>query len=401
MVPWCVFCKQGDAWLFLSHPLRDKVWLHQYNAQPMATVDPAAPKQPLALPDHILVAATVGARLPFEGQFKALTPLAGDASNRRYFRIELIGGAPSSVILMQLAEPEAFKQSEEAVSGAAHHVTELPFLNILSHLSKAGVCVPRLYHYDQAAGLLYLEDFGDLTLSDACREASAEDLEMRYTQAVDALVHMQSKATSLVDQHCLAFHRSFDVPLLMWEFDHFLEYGIEARRGTPMTDEGRREIRRGFEKIAELLAGQPRVFVHRDYHSRNLMVDGTRLGVIDFQDALMGPATYDLASLLRDAYIELDEAMIDRLINRYLDQLAPHRQLWANREAFRRLFDFTSIQRNLKAAGRFVYIDRVKGNSKFLADIPRTLGYVRRNLLKYPELSALRTQLACYVPELQ
>ena len=91
MVPWCVFCKQGDAWLFLSHPLRDKVWLHQYNAQPMATVDPAAPKQPLALPDHILVAATVGARLPFEGQFKALTPLAGDASNRRYFRIELIG----------------------------------------------------------------------------------------------------------------------------------------------------------------------------------------------------------------------------------------------------------------------------------------------------------------------
>jgi aminoglycoside/choline kinase family phosphotransferase len=212
---------------------------------------------------------------------------------------------------------------------------------------------------------------------------------------------MQSKATSPVDQHCLAFHRSFDVPLLMWEFDHFLEYGIEARRGRPMTDEGRREIRRGFEKIAELLAGQPRVFVHRDYHSRNLMVDGARLGVIDFQDALMGPATYDLASLLRDAYIELDEALIDRLINRYLDQLAPQRQLWANREAFRCLFDFTSIQRNLKAAGRFVYIDRVKGNSKFLADIPRTLGYVRRNLLKYPELSALRTQLACYVPELQ
>jgi aminoglycoside/choline kinase family phosphotransferase len=168
-----------------------------------------------------------------------------------------------------------------------------------------------------------------------------------------------------------------------------------------MNGEGRREIRGAFEKIAELLAGQPRVFVHRDYHSRNLMVDGAQLGVIDFQDALMGPATYDLASLLRDAYIELDEALIDRLINRYLDQLAPHQQLWANREAFRRLFDFTSIQRNLKAAGRFVYIDRIKGNSKFLADIPRTLGYVRRNLLKYPELFALRTELAYYVPELQ
>ena len=88
------------------------------------------------------------------------------------------------------------------------------------------------------------------------------------------------------------------------------------------------------------------------------------LGVIDFQDALMGPATYDLASLLRDAYIELDEALIDRLIDRYLDQVATHGQVRTNREAFRRLFDFTSIQRNLKAAGRFVYIDRVKGQSQ-------------------------------------
>ena len=276
-----------------------------------------------------------------------------------------------------------------------------PFLNIHAHLSKAGVSVPRLYHYDQPAGLLYLEDFGDLTLSEACREASAADLEARYTQAVDALVHLQSKASSPADQNCLAFHRSFDVPLLMWEFDHFLEYGIVARQGKPMCADDHLPIRGEFEKIAESLAGQPRVFVHRDYHSRNLMVDGERLGVIDFQDALMGPATYDLASLLRDAYIELDEALIDRLINRYLDQMVAHRQVWTNREAFRKLFDFTSIQRNLKAAGRFVYIDRVKGNPTFLADILRVLNYVKRNLQKYPELATLRKHLTPYVPELQ
>lgn len=367
----------------------------------MATADPALPKQLLAPPDRTLVATTVEARLPFQGQLKALTPLAGDASNRRYFRIELTGGAACSVILMQLTEPEAFKQSEEAVSGVVHQVTELPFLNILAHLSKAGVSVPRLYHYDQPAGLLYLEDFGDLTLSEACREASAADLEARYTQAVDALVHMQTAATSLADQHCLAFHRSFDVPLLMWEFDHFLEYGIVARQGKPMCAEDHLPIRGAFQTIAELLAGQPRVFVHRDYHSRNLMVDGERLGVIDFQDALMGPTTYDLASLLRDAYIELDEALIDRLISRYLDGLGTHREVWTNRDAFRRLFDLTSIQRNLKAAGRFVYIDRVKGNSKFLADIPRVLNYVKRNLRKYPELDRLRKHLTPYVPELE
>ena len=367
----------------------------------MATADPAVPKQPLALPDHALVAATIEGRLPSEGQFKAFTPLAGDASNRRYFRIELTGGAARSVILMQLAEPEAFKQSEEAISGGTHPVTELPFLNILSHLSKAGVSVPRLYHYDQLAGLLYLEDFGDLTLSEACREASGADLDARYTQAVDALVHMQSKASSPVDPNCLAFHRRFDVPLFMWEFDHFLEYGIVARQGKPMCADDPLPIRGAFETIAKLLAGQPHVFVHRDYHSRNLMVDGERLGVIDFQDALMGPATYDLASLLRDAYIELDETLIDQLINRYLDRVATHREVRINREEFRRLFDFTSIQRNLKAAGRFIYIDRVKGNPKFLADIPRVLNYVKRNLQKYPELDELRKHLSPYVPELQ
>jgi len=131
------------------------------------------------------------------------------------------------------------------------------------------------------------------------------------------------------------------------------------------------------------------------------MVDGARLGVIDFQDALMGPATYDLASLLRDAYIRIDEPLVESLVNYYLDQMAQRRVVWADRAAFHRLFDFTSIQRNLKAAGRFVYIDRVKGNPKFLADIPLVLSYVKRNLEKYPELERLRKHLTPYVPELQ
>jgi aminoglycoside/choline kinase family phosphotransferase len=152
--------------------------------------------------------------------------------------------------------------------------------------------------------------------------------------------------------------------------------------------------------MAELLAGQPAVFVHRDYHSRNLMVDGNRLGIIDFQDALMGPATYDLASLLRDAYIQLDDALIDELIQYYVAGLAA-RRVHVDPAGYRRLFDLTSIQRNLKAAGRFVYIDRVKHNPRFLADIPRVLGYVRRNLEKYPELATLRSHLSPYVPELQ
>src|SRR5947208_3593223 len=266
----------------------------------MAAIDPSSPKRALAPPARALVAETVHTKLPFLAELLALAPLAGDASNRRYFRLELAGGPPRSLILMQLAEPEAFKQSEEAVSGTAVPVTELPYINVLNHLAKADVAVPTLYYYDQAAGLLYLEDFGDLLLVQACRDATGSEIGQLYREAIETLVRLQSKATVPANPACLAFHRSFDVPL---------EY-----------------------------------------------------------------------------YVEL---------------MAQHGVAFADRPAFRRLFDLTSIQRNLKAAGRFVYIDRVKKNPKFLADIPRTLGYVRRNLAKYPELATLRKHLAPYVPELE
>jgi aminoglycoside/choline kinase family phosphotransferase len=367
----------------------------------MATTNPAAPAKPLAPPDAVRVGETIRTKLPFSAESVSLVPLPGDASNRRYFRVILKGAGPASVILMQLAEPEAFKQSEEAVSGASVQITELPFTNVLSHLVKAGVTVPSLHYYDRDAGLLYLEDFGDLSLAEACRHADSSTIERLYRQAIDGLVLLQVKGTALRDPGCIAFHRSFDVPLLVWEFEHFLEYGVAARREKPMDSEDCRVIQAEFRNIAELLASQPQVFVHRDYHSRNLMVDGRRLGVIDFQDALLGPASYDLASLLRDAYIQLDEELIDRLIDYFLDGLAAQGPSRPDRAAFRRLFDLTSIQRNLKAAGRFVYIDRVKHNPKFLADIPRVLGYVKRNLMKYPELAILRARLANYVPELQ
>ena len=364
----------------------------------MAAVDPASPVPVLAPPDQSLVARTVATKLPFRAALEMLAPLPGDASNRRYFRLGLSGGR--SAILMQLAEPEAFKQSEEAVSSAVT-VTELPFLNVHRHLAKAGVAVPALYHYDQVAGLLYLEDFGDLLLVQACEGAPARETAAHYHRAIETLVRIHTTATSPADPNCVAFHRAFDVPLLMWEFDHFLEYGVAARHGKPMCAEDFQPVRGAFQSIAELIAGQPRVFTHRDYHSRNLMVEGDRLGVLDFQDALLGPAGYDLASLLRDAYIALDESLIDELIAAYLDRMEQSGDGLGDRAAFRRLFDLTSIQRNLKAAGRFVYIDRVKKNPKFLADIPRVLGYVRRNLAKYPELAPLRAHLAPYVPELQ
>jgi len=359
-------------------------------------------------PDPMLVATTLRARLPFQSELTEMVSLAGDASNRRYFRLHVKGSVAPSLILMQLADPEGFKASEEAVSGSAE-VTELPFLNVLRPLAQAGVSVPTLHFYDDVAGLLYLEDFGDETLFQACTEGGESVIQQLYPKAIDALVQIHLRLQPETARGCVAFSRSFDVPLLMWEFEHFLEYGIWARQHTkPMCSDHEKVIREAFTLMAECIADQPTVFTHRDFHSRNLMVDGDRLGVIDFQDALMGPATYDLASLLRDSYLTLDESFINEMIDRYiagmcveLDWETQERMLFTDRAEFRRLFDLTSIQRNLKAAGRFVYIDQVKGNPKFLADIPRTLGYVRRNLETYSELEPLRVALTPYVPEWQ
>ena len=359
-------------------------------------------------PDLSLISNTLRTKLPFRSNVLDCSLLAGDASNRRYYRLYLSNGPVSSVILMQLADPEGFKASEEAVSETSVDITELPFVNVFNHLRQVGVAVPDLYYYDEPAGLLYLEDFGDVTLVQACAGVGKVEIESLYVQAVDRLVDMHLRATFPENVSCLAFRRQFSAALLMWEFDHFLEYGVVARQKRDMKNQEVEAVRLEFQKIAEWMSRQPLVFTHRDYHSRNIMVDRDRLGVIDFQDALMGPATYDLASLLRDSYFGLEEDLIDRLIDRYIEGLSQGleatiqtRMLLTDRSAFRRLFDLTSIQRNLKAAGRFVYIDQVKHNPNFLTDIPRTLGYVRRNLEKYPELHPIWNLLAPYVPEWQ
>ena len=354
------------------------------------------------------LASTLRDSLPFSGTLQQCVPLAGDASNRRYYRVHLSEAPIHSLIVMQLADAEGFKASEEAVSGKEPEISELPFINVLKHLRAVDVPVPVLYFYDEAGGFLFLEDFGDVTLAQACQGVSADIIERQYRQAIDVLVQLHVQASVPSATSCLAFSRSFDVPLYLWEFDHFLEYGVVARQGKPMCAEDLLPVQEEFQNIAEWLGGQTTVFTHRDYHSRNLMVDGERIGVIDFQDALFGPATYDLASLLRDSYIALDESLIDSLLAYYRERMclalptSRHAALLLDdAQAFRQLFDYSSIQRNLKAAGRFVYIDRVKGNPNFLASIPRTLHNVRANLLKYPQLHRVLTHLSPYVPEWQ
>jgi aminoglycoside/choline kinase family phosphotransferase len=330
--------------------------------------------------------------------------LPGDASNRTYHRVRLPqeGGA-QTFILMELSEPEAFKKSEEQVSGSTVPIVELPFLNIQSHLAKNDVRVPKLYGHDQKAGLLLLQDLGDLTLELEIRaHVGDRDLIRRhYRTAIQELLKIQVEATHPPNPDCIAFGRAFDVPLLMWEFDHFLEYGIEAYKKAAIRPADRDRIRKTFHEIAEELSRLPRCFTHRDYHSRNLMVHESSIYLLDFQDALMGPPMYDLASLLRDSYTVLPEPLVEELLEFYLDGYRARSGVRLEPGPFRRLFDRMSLQRNLKAAGRFVYIDRVKKNDRFLPYIPQTLGYVKRNLERYPELAGLKALLGAYLEEVR
>jgi aminoglycoside/choline kinase family phosphotransferase len=331
------------------------------------------------------------------GRITAVDRLKGDASNRTYARVRLTSGSdPATVVLMELAEPEAFKRSEEAVSGGDMAVTELPFLNVQRYLHGRGVAVPDIYAYDAAGGRLLLEDLGDCTMFDALDNASTERTESLYQRAITELIRLQTASPNPDRRQCVAFTRRFDRALFIWELDHFLEYGIEARQGLAVPSAPREAIRAAFARVADELAAAPAVFVHRDYHSRNLMLTGDRLRVIDFQDALMGPRTYDLASLLRDSYVTLEHALVDRLIDYYLVSTpSPHPEA----SAFRRLFDLTGLQRNLKAAGRFIYIEKVKGRPTHLPYVTPTLRSARRVLDHYPDLTELRDLLAPYIPE--
>jgi aminoglycoside/choline kinase family phosphotransferase len=318
--------------------------------------------------------------------------LPGGASIRRYHRISVDGGRAPSLLVMELGDNPL--QSEEAAKGGAPR--ELPFLNVQRYLARAGVAVPEIHRFDSARGLLYIEDLGDVTFESRVAEAD-DPVRLRYYRlAIDQLVRLQKFAAANPDPNCVAFTRGFDFELLKWELDHFREYGLEAQGLTPTAVE-RAELERQFVAIAERLAAAPRGFVHRDYQSRNLMVqdrsDGPRLRVIDFQDALLGTAAYDLVGLLRDSYVALSPSLLDELVDYHAAQSG------ADRDAFRALFDLQTVQRKLKDAGRFVFIDRVKKNPSFLVHIPNSLAYVARAFTRLPELSSVREILASHMPE--
>lgn len=323
-----------------------------------------------------------------------LDRLPGDASNRHYYRVHTEG---KSFILMRVMDDTPAKVFEEKTT--LKKVEELPFVNVQRFPKSIDVPVPTIHVWEKSKGIMILEDWGDLMLEGVVKEGNGKRIRSLYEKAIDIMVRLQVEGTAKIDDSCLAYHQRFNVELLVWEFDHFLEYGVEMRENRTMDAADKAAVRAIFEAVAREIESQPRVLTHRDFHSRNVMVHGNdQLGLIDFQDALMGPPAYDLASLLRDAYVQLGEDVIDDLVGHFLKRRA-EAGASVDAEAFRRAFDLTSVQRNLKAAGRFVFIDVKKGNDKFLRHIPPVLGYVRRNLQKYEELQPAYEVLSKYVRE--
>ena len=316
------------------------------------------------------------------GQASArVVPLTGDASDRRYFRV-LAGERPAFVLAVH-AEPFTFER--------------LPFVNVAELFARMPAPVPCILGHAGDLGVLALEDLGDVTLQAHLGAASAGEHAALYEQAIDLVELFQRRGRELADARYLPYGVAFDAAKLTWEFDFFLKHFMEAYRGVGWAPGERDALRAELLAIADELAAETPVLCHRDYHSRNLMLHEGRLAVIDFQDARMGPDTYDLASLLRDSYVDISDPMLEGLLTRFLTRS----ERLAERDRFRARFDVMALQRNLKALGTFGFQTTARQNPVYIQYIPRTLRYVRDNLHQHARFGRLTDLLSNRLPELR
>jgi aminoglycoside/choline kinase family phosphotransferase len=296
-----------------------------------------------------------------------LRPASDDASFRRYFRVDARGAPGGTRIAMDAPPPM------EDVR---------PFVHAAAVFAGSGVSVPAVLEADPARGLLLLEDFGSTTY---LARLDAQRAPALYADALRALVTFQagSDASRLPP---------YDRARLHAELMLFPQWYVERHKGVTLTDAERTALEAMFGLILASNLAQPTVTVHRDYHSRNLMVlEGERNpGILDFQDAVRGPITYDLASLLRDAYIRWDEEQVIDWAVRYWER-ARRAGLPVNADfgEFYRDFEWMGLQRHLKVLGIFARLYHRDGKDRYLADLPLVLRYVRDALARYGALAPL------------
>ncbi len=331
-----------------------------------------APADPPDVPDRLaLLRDWLQEQLPEEPL--DLEPASADASFRRYFRIRR--GDGSSLIAMDA--PPAQENCQ-------------PFLHVAALLHEAGVNVPLIRAQDTARGFLLLSDLGGCTYLDQLRQwredtgaSHSGDIDHLYRDALEALVTIQQAdlARNLPD---------YDRALLMRELRLFPEWYVAKQLGITLSSAQQAVLHAAFAAIVDNNLAQPRVFVHRDYHSRNLMVCSPNPGILDFQDAVHGPLTYDLVSLLRDAYVAWEEALVIEWCVRYWE--AARRAglpVAADFAVFYRDFEWMGVQRQLKVVGIFARLAFRDGKRGYLGDQPRVLGYLLATCRRYRDLGGL------------
>ena len=291
------------------------------------------------------------------GQDFSLAPASADASFRRYFRVTL---PDHRTLIVMDAPPE--------------HENCVPFIHVAEVFGAAGVHVPQVLEKDLEQGFLLLTDLGSTTYLSALNESTAADL---YRDATDALVRIQqaSRPGILPD---------YDEALLTREMRLLPDWYFARHLNLTLDDKQQALLQRTFDLLNRNILGQGQVYVHRDYHSRNLMVCDDNPGILDFQDAVYGAITYDLVSLFKDAYIRWEEEQVLDWAVRYW-QKAKKAGLPVPDDIadFYRDFEWMGAQRQLKVAGIFARLAHRDGKTRYLADIPRVLGYLLPTCRRY------------------
>ena len=335
-------------------------------------------------------------RAAARGRHTDLALLPPHASTRRYARVHF-GGETEIVMLMPPEGPAL----DEVGSGAPAPIEHDPFIVVQRWLSGLDIPVVGLRDIDIGGRALWLEDLGDVDF-DQWVSNSAPSRRAAYHAALGVLERFQ-RATAAAEPPDCVRERVFDAELLRWELEHYVEWRLEADLGVTPDPEQRKELDATFSLLVAELDAMPKIPMHRDFQSHNIMVvdDRPTLRLLDFQDAMTGPLVYDAVALLRDSYVTLDPSELDELVGIFAESAASLSAAGsADAAQVERWFHLQTVQRKLKDAGRFVYIDRVKGNPSFLRYIDDSVVYVRLALERLPELGRLRRVLSDLDPGL-
>lgn len=306
-----------------------------------------------------------------------LRPASADASFRRYLRVDQQAGG--SLVIMDA--PPA-------------HENCRPFVQVASLMKAAGLLVPEVLDWDEPQGFMLLSDLGSQTMLEGIDASNAQANHARYVQALDALLAWQLATRPGVLP-------PYDEALLRRELQLFPDWYLQKHKGLALTDAQSGVLRQAFDAIVAHNLASPRVYVHRDFMPRNLMLPlragdapAQQLGVLDFQDAVHGPITYDIASLMRDAFLSWDEDFVIDVTVRYWEKaraagLMDFEDWHADFGAFYRAVEWMGLQRHLKVAGIFARLTLRDGKPKYLADAPRFIAYIRATAHRYRELAPL------------